>query len=132
MATGNQAAGMDVCEALYRTLCADVESRPAAHRSEADRSTSLYTAFSALCSHYDGDPLQAAVCARVLAFYFMMERSAGAAVADWVQPQPGTTELVELHPAVVDAIATVRLHGSVLLNETTFLVRVQEAATLMS
>ncbi len=122
--------GHDVCEYLYLALCADLPS-PSAAQTKVDHHTTLYTAFSTLCSHYNGDPLQAAVCARVLAFHFLMERTAGAVLSEWIQPHPETVQLVQLHPAVVEAIATMRLHGSVLLAESVFVELVAEKAHSM-
>ncbi len=121
----------DVCKYLYLTLCADMPSLPAAEHPEPDHCPTLYTAFSTLCSHYDGDPLQATVCARVLAFHFLMERTAGAVLSKWMQPHPDTLQFVELHPAVIAAIATTRLHGSVLLSESVFVELVAEKARSM-
>ena len=118
----------DVCRLIYQTLCADLYSAPVAGSPPKNYKTTLYAAFETLCSHYDGDPLQVAVCARVLAFHFLMERTAGAALADWVQPHPETTELVTLNPAVIEAIATVKLRGSVQLSQDAFLKFVAEKA----
>ena len=109
----------DPCALLYVTLCADMHSPlPAiADRApESDREAALYGAFRVLCLHYAGDPLQASVCARVLAFYFLMERSAGAALAGWTQEIPESPELVS------------RLNGSVLLSPSTFPDLVAETA----
>ena len=118
----------EVCDLLFRVLCADLESDPAVQRPQHDQQTSLFAAFSTLCSHYDGDPLQAAVCARVLAFYFLMERTAGAVLSEWVQPDPETPQYVSLDPAIIEAIATVRLRGSVLLSGGEFVALVAEKA----
>ncbi len=118
----------EVCHHLFSILCADVDTPPTAGPPQPDFQTTLFVAFRTLCGHYDGDPLQAAVCARVLAFYFLMERSAGAVLADWVQPHPETPQFVGLHPAVVETIATVRLRGSVLLSAHAFLKLVVENA----
>ena len=117
-----------VCDLLFRILCADLDMDPAVRLPQHDQQTTLYVAFSTLCSHYEGDPLQAAVCARVLAFYFLMERSAGAALAEWVEPHPDRPEYVSLNPAVIEAIATVRLRGSVQLSQGTFSALVAEKA----
>ncbi len=118
----------DVCDLLFQILCSDIASHPAVRHPEQNHQTTLYEAFNALCSHYEGDPLQAAVCARVLAFYFLMERSAGATLAEWVEPHPETPQYVSLDPAVIEAIATVRLRGSVLLSHGAFLELVAEKA----
>ena len=59
-----------------------------------------------------------------------MERTAGAALAEWVQAHPDSAELVTLHPAVVTAIGKVRLRGSVLTSEREFLELVTEEANV--
>ena len=118
----------DVCGLIYQTLCADVDRPPKRGDQAPNRQTTLYSAFSTLCDQYDGDPLQVAVCARVLAFYFLMERSAGAVLADWVKSHPDTPEYVSLDPAIVEAMATVRLRGSVQLSPSSFLELVAEKA----
>lgn len=111
----------ELCEQLYVTLCAEAPRLPTVECPQPDHHTTLYTAFRTLCRHYTGDTLQAAVCARVLAFHFLMERTAGNLLSEWVRPHPETVKLVVLHPAVVEAIATTSLHGSVLLGESVFL-----------
>ena len=127
----------DPCALLYETLCADVGSSmiavavpdtlapdtlavPVAVAAQEVEQASLYVAFRVLWSHYERDPLQAAICARILALYFLMEHTAGMALAEWVQPIPETPQFVTLHPAVIQAIGTVRLNGSVLLCQTAF------------
>ena len=120
--------GDQVCEHLFRILCSDLDCPPAVRHPQHDHQTTLYAAFNTLCSHYEGDPLQAAVCARVLAFYFLMEHSAGATLAEWVEPHLDTPQYVSLDPAVIEAIATVRLCGSVLLSHDRFLELVAEKA----
>lgn len=118
----------EVCGLLFSMLCADIDrsSVPAQPRSPGE--TTLYAAFQSLYSFYEGDPHQVAVCARVLAFYFLMERSAGEVVADWTESHPQTPGLISLHPAVVNAIGTVNLHYSVALSATTFRELVSEIA----
>ena len=118
----------ETCEHLYRTLYADVGSLAAPAHAQSGSETSLYNAFSTLFHYYEGDPLQAAVCARVMAFYFLMERSAGAVLAAWTQAHPGISQFVDLHPAVIEAIASVRLRGSVLLSERVFVDTVAKLA----
>ena len=56
------------------------------------------------------------------------ERSAGAILAGWVQPCPESPDMVILPPFVIEAIATVKLNGSVLLRASTFLELVEEMA----
>ena len=50
-------------------------------------------------------------------------------LAGWVQPCPDTPNLVILASAVVDAIATVKLNGSVALSESDFLKLVEKLAS---
>ena len=57
-----------------------------------------------------------------------MERSTGSLLAQWVQSHPKTDQFVNLDPAVIDAIATVRLRGSLLLPERAFQDLVAEKA----
>ena len=85
--------------------------------------------FSVNTTNILGDSrFQTSICARVTAFYFLIERSAGAVLAGWVQPCPETPNLVILAPAVIEAIASVRLNGSVLLTESGFLELVGKLA----
>ncbi len=117
-----------MCSWLYQTLCADVEPSFSEESSRANQETTLESAFRVLCSHYEGDPLQASICARVLAFYFLMERTAGAAVAAWVHSVPDAPQLVALHPAVVEAIAKIRIRGTVLSDRSFEQVLTEAAA----
>ena len=120
--------GNEVCKDLYQTLCADVSSLPTMGRPRPDDETTLFGAFLVLCLHYEGHAEQASLCARVLAFYFLMERSAGAALAGWVRPSPDDPRQVLLDPAVIRAIASVRLERGVLLSASHFLELVSAAS----
>lgn len=76
---------------------------------EGAHGASLYTAFRTLWEQYEGDAGQRSVCARVLAFYFLMERTQGSTVEEWLRPCPDTPEAVLLDDAVIEAIGSVAL-----------------------
>lgn len=63
-----------------------------------------------------------------MAFCFLMEPGAGAAITARVQPTSEAAALVSLDPAVVAALATVAVRGSVLLSESDFLELIEEKA----
>ncbi len=107
-----------VCDTLYDTLRAgaDVSFQP--------RGAWLQRAFRALCVFYEDDALQVAICARVMAFHFMMEHSDGTNLETWMKPNPEAPQMVNLHPAMVDAMAEVRLDGTLLLSADRFAERV--------
>ena len=78
---------------------------------------SLTSAFTALWNEYRDHDLRDSLCARVLCFHFLMERTAGRAVEKWIQPIPERPEEIILHPAVVDALASVFLDTDTGLTE---------------
>ena len=81
----------------------------------------LEGAFRTVWRHYEGDERQASVCARVLGFYYLMERSGGAIVENWVSACEGSDELVVLHPAVVATVACAPLGRDGVLSREGFL-----------
>jgi hypothetical protein len=85
----------------------------------------LYSIFRTLWERYEDDDRQVSVCARVLAFHFLMERTAGGAVAAWINPCPSGPEAVFLDPAVVEALAGICLLKDGLLSEDHFLNEVE-------
>ncbi len=80
---------------------------------EAQRSTllrsALYRCFLAMWDQYAGDERRTSICARVLGFCCLMEKTRGAVVEDWIFPSPHGPEQILLHPAVVEAVATTLL-----------------------
>lgn len=95
------------CEDLFMTLYCAVPSQDP--DGEGTQGGSLYKAFRVLWEQYEGDACQRSVCARVLAFYFLMERTRGIVVQEWIRPCPDTPEAVVLDDAVIAAIGTVAL-----------------------
>ncbi len=118
----------DECDALFLGLCGEQSSFPALGPKRRGEETSLHEAFRVLCENYDKQRDKTSICARVLAFYFLMERSAGAVLSGWVKPCPETPNEVILNPAIIHAISCVRLNGSVLLHESRFLELVERMA----
>lgn len=83
--------------------------------------SSLSEAFLAVWQHYSADDRQASVCARVLGFHLLMERTEGAAVGRWLTPSSSDPETVLIHPAVIEAIASVPLLDEGRLPEELFI-----------
>ncbi len=81
---------------------------------------SLYSIFRLLWERYESDERQSSICARVLAFHFLMARTAGGAVTAWVNPTPSGPEAVALDPIVVEALAHVCLSQNGLIDEDHF------------
>lgn len=119
----------DECDDLFLSLCGEPGIIPSlGPRRRLEEEAPLHEAFRVLCEHYEDHRERASVCARVLAFYLLMERSAGAVLAGWIQPCPETPNLVILSPAVISAVSCVRLNGSILLAESGFLELVEKLA----
>lgn len=113
------------CEDLFITLYSAAASTEA--EAEPTQEGSLYTSFRVLWEQYQGDARQSSICARVLAFYFLMERTRGTVVEQWLRPCPDAPEAVVLDKAVVAAIASVAL-GEGGLQEDQFRSAVKDLA----
>ncbi len=90
---------------------------------------SLYQAYSQVWKHYERDELRASICARLLSFYFLMERTKGEAIAHWISACPESPEVVDLHPAIVEALATVPLSNGGAMPEDLFLAMIDRIAS---
>jgi hypothetical protein len=115
-----------VCEQLFlRLLFSDdlVATTPKPIFIKDD--VKLYSIFRTLWERYEDDDRQVSVCARVLAFHFLMERTAGGVVADWLKPCASGPEAISLDPAVVEALAGICLLKDGLLCEDHFLNEVE-------
>ena len=66
-------------------------------------------AFAALWNEYLDDAARDSICARVLGFYYLMERTAGQAIKRWVEFCPEQPEAVALDLVVVHGLANVLL-----------------------
>jgi hypothetical protein len=111
-----------LCGRFFLALC-----RKEASVLDADPAmlgTRLFATFSAVWAHYARSAWQRSVCARVLGFYFVMERSNGCALDPWTTPCADDSESVLLHPAVVQTLAATILTGDGLLRSRDFLAEV--------
>jgi hypothetical protein len=86
---------------------------------------SLHATFSAVWDQFEGDTCQDAVCARVLAFHLLMDRTQGRIVEEWLTPCLDSPEVVELDEAVVAAVGTAPLGENGTLLEGAFLSTVR-------
>jgi hypothetical protein len=96
-------------------------SAQAAHAGE----TSLHQAFSIVWEQFEGHNQQHAVCARLLAFHFLMELTEARAVENWLRQSPENPTTVILDNAVVAAVGCVPLRedGQMRENELASAVR---------
>ena len=98
---------------------------PELHRSNQ---TTLQVAFARLWSHYEESSAQESICARVLGFYCLMERTGGRALARWTSEDPTNPEGTILHPAVVEALALLPIGNQGRLQEEDYLASIVEIA----
>lgn len=113
------AASLEECRGLFASLSM-LEPVPAAQvAGSIDRgATSLEVAFLSLWQQYEGSLLRHSVCARVLGFYFLMERTAGSGIGRFTEQCPEQPETVMLKAEVVRAIAGIELNSFGQLSET--------------
>ncbi len=117
------------CLRLLSRLCAG-EQPPVAPASDAIAyDTSLGRVLLVIWQLHRGHPHQTSICARVLNFYLLTERTAGKAVERWIMPCTEDPKLVLLHPALIEALATAPLTEQGELSETVFLDSVEALAT---
>jgi hypothetical protein len=109
------------CKQTFLKLSANQEIPSGCYATPSAGETSLQAAFLALWEHYQQCGSQISLCARVLGFYFLMERSRGEALQDWIQLCPEHPEAVSLHPLVIEALAIVPLDKTGALNRTLYL-----------
>ena len=91
---------------------------------------SLSEAFLVVWQHYSGDERQACICARVLGFHLLAERTNGEIMKDWITPDRQNPEVVLLHPVVIDAIASVPLTADGAFSESSFVEEIVRVARL--
>lgn len=113
---------------LFIRLSSDTAPLMDAEELAAALRTRLYEAFLIIWEHYRNEKQQASIGARVLGFYYLMARSRGAALNRWLMPSSQSEEIVGLHPAVVQAVATLELQQDGRLDEVKFLRTVESAA----
>ncbi len=112
------------CRRVYLALCPDRSAGLPANQDVKPCARALSSAFLSLWQHYRNSEYQASICARVLNFHLLMVESAGSAIDRWVSPCPETPEIVMLHAAIIEAIATVPLNNNGCWAENLFLALV--------
>jgi hypothetical protein len=109
------------CERLFmRLICSDDVAATSSKPIVIKNDLALYSVFRMLWEKYEGDERQASVCARVLAFHFLMERGAGGAIENWLKLSPVGPESVTPDSIVLQALARVRLLKDGLLDHDHF------------
>jgi hypothetical protein len=119
------------CEELFLALSFGTGVMPDPMRRAALLESSLFRAFCSLWQEYASDRSRRSICARVLGFCFLMERSRGKILQFRpAAPSPGKPDhdLVTLHPAVVEALSCVRLEPNGMLTESAFLEQLARTA----
>lgn len=129
--TPSQLRESRACESLFLALSFGTKIAPEPMRRAALLESSLFRAFCTVWHAYRQDPLRDSLCARVLGFCFLMERSRGEILQLWPASRPSSQaedELVALHPAVIEAIAEVALEANGMLSESVFLEQLSRVA----
>jgi GAF domain-containing protein len=112
---------------IYDAIAIGQNSSRGSTLHRPDQAT-LQVAFACLWSHYEKSVAQESVCARVLGFYCLMERTGGRALAPWTYEDPTSAEVAILHPAVVEALAVVPIGDQGRLHEADYLALIVDVA----
>ncbi len=115
------------CEQTFLALSFGTTAEPDPVRRAALLESTIYRAFRAVWYQYRTDPQRLSLCARVLAFCFLMERSRGEILQLWEGPE-SESDLLSLHPAVVDALASVTMEDNGMLSKSVFLEHLRTVA----
>jgi hypothetical protein len=117
------------CRSLFEELIGTTAPKADPARISRQDQASLQDTFQALCVQYHGAEHLVAICARVLAFYFLMEETAGAVVAEWTEPDPGDERYVTLTQPVIQAIATYPLGPQIAVSASDFVAWIRSRRT---
>jgi hypothetical protein len=120
-------AALRECQHIFLQLAARHET-PKRKLGPAAKESGLQSAFCVLWDLHQGHPLQRSICARVLGFYFLMERTRGEALQEWIDVCPERPEAVSLHPAVVEALAILPFDQTGGLNQHLYLQTIASLA----
>lgn len=111
---------------LYRTQAPETSTNPDPPPCRnCPAEATLLDTFKAVCLQYHGTPHLVPVCARVMAFYLLMERTAGAAVTGWSDAVPEDERYISLTRPVIQAMASLPLGRSVHIDLPVFLIWLQ-------
>jgi hypothetical protein len=120
------------CLRILSPLCNSEQSSIRSGSDAIDYRTSLGRVLLVIWQLHRGHPHQTSICARVLNFYLLTERTAGTALQRWVIPCTEDPKLVLLHPALIEALATAPLTEQGELPEIAFLASVEAIAASSS
>lgn len=120
------------CQRFLSFLAPAGEEGRSLREAAARADSLLLRAVLAVWAHDREDKARLSLVARVLAFYTLTERTGGAVVERWYDNDPESPETVLLHPAVVEAIATVPLSARGRLSVEDFSRAVEAAAETRS
>lgn len=96
-------------------------------RKAMPHEASLEIAFAALWNEHRNHELRDSICARVLCFYFLMERTEGRVIQKWINPSPERPAEVILDSVVVEGLASAALDARSGLVESHFLSAIDRA-----
>ncbi len=109
------------CEKLFmKLMCSDDLATETPRPIVIKDDLSLYSVFRLLWERYESDERQSSICARVLAFHFLMARTAAGVVKAWGNRSRSESEAVALDPVVVEALARICLLQDGLIDEDHF------------
>jgi hypothetical protein len=117
------------CERFFIKLSVcNISERVPAQTASANEE-GLFRSFVTLWNHYEGYGLRRSICARVLGFYYLMERTGGWPLQGWMELSRDRPEAVLLDLAVVDGLASVQLEFSGRLSQALLLARIESEMT---
>lgn len=109
------------CEALYDQFHGAISAFPPARQVPRPGELTLRTAFRRICVFFADHADQFALCARVLAFYLLSERTAGAFLQGLSQPNASDPRFLMLDARVISAMASIPLSSSLSISADGFL-----------
>lgn len=116
------------CQHFILFLATEEAERSCLREAATSQDIPLFHAIFAVWEHDREDAGRLSIVARVLAFYCLMERTEGAVLKHWCDRNPEGEETVLLHPAVIEALATVPLGSRGQLHADEFIRAVEAAA----
>ena len=116
------------CQRFLSFLAAEDAGHGSLWQAATSQETPLFRAIFAVWEHDREDAGRLSIIARVLAFYSLMERTKGVVLEPWCDRNPEGEETVLLHPAVLEALATIPLGSRGQLHADTFVQAVEGAA----
>lgn len=117
------------CREFLAVLSSEEPENRSLEEAAGDVESPFFRALFTVWEHYRDDDGRPWVVTRVLSFYSLMERTRGAILERWYDANPEGPQTVLLHPAVIEALATVALGPGGRLSADEFIRAVESAAT---